>query len=218
MINIIKNSKNDVYKSFLLKDANYDGVEELTILKSCNEIPNNVINFTEALQTKDYNSWVCFYEVDYKFMRIWNNPKKYISILKKFNGVITPDFSLYVNMPLVMQKYHIFMGRALGHWFCMNGIKIIPNVRLGDKRTYDFALNGLNKGDVIAFGTLGCYKRTVEREIVLHGIREAINQLEPSAVLIYGSKPDEIINSFPNVKFYVYEGKNSRRMKERKNG
>lgn len=121
-------------------------------------------------------------------------------------------------MPLVMQKYHIFMGRALGHWFCMNGIKIIPNVRLGDKRTYDFALNGLNKGDVIAFGTLGCYKRTVEREIVLHGIREAINQLEPSAVLIYGSKPDEIINSFPNVRFYVYEGKNSRRMKERKNG
>lgn len=218
MIDIRENSKNDVFKSFLLEEAEYDGIEEFPVLKSCNEIPNNVITFTEALKTKKYDSWVCFYELDYQFFRIWNNPRKYINILKKFNGVITPDFSVYVNMPLIMQKYHIFMGRALGHWFYLNGIKIIPNVRLGDSRTYRFALDGINKGDVIAFGTLGCYKKTVEREILLNGIRMAISKLEPSAVLFYGSRPDEIINSFPNVDFYVYEGNNSQKLKERKNG
>ena len=51
-----------------------------------------------------------------------------------------------------------------------------------------------------------------------NGIRMAISKLEPSAVLFYGSRPDEIINSFPNVDFYVYEGNNSQKLKERKNG
>ena len=62
-------------------------------------------------------------------------------------------------------------------------------------------------------------------ELILHwdmnldnGIRMAISKLEPSAVLFYGSRPDEIINSFPNVDFYVYEGNNSQKLKERKNG
>ena len=43
----------------------------------------------------DFDSWVVFYEADKYFERLWNNPKQYISKLKRFQGVITPDFSIY---------------------------------------------------------------------------------------------------------------------------
>lgn len=43
-----------------------------------------------------------FSKDDFKFNRIWNNPKRYLEFLKNFKGIISPDFSLYRNMPLSM--------------------------------------------------------------------------------------------------------------------
>ena len=63
-----------------------------------------MIPFSKAMSTKDFDQWVHFYEYDYKFAAIWDNPRKYLSRIKKFRGVITLDFSLYRDMPLVMQK------------------------------------------------------------------------------------------------------------------
>ncbi len=50
------------------------------------------------------------------FERIWTTPNKYLPIIKKFRGVITPDFSVYRDMPLVMQQWNIYRSRAIGHW------------------------------------------------------------------------------------------------------
>ena len=92
---------------------------------------------------KDFDSWVMFYEHDRKFERLWNNPKQYIGKLKKFQGVISPDFSLYRNMPLVMQMWNTYRNRALAAWFNKNDIDVIPNVRFNDERTYGFCFDGI---------------------------------------------------------------------------
>lgn len=39
-----------------------------------------------------------------------------------------------------------------------NGIRVIPNIRWGDERTYDFAFEGLLQWGVVAVGVLGVYK------------------------------------------------------------
>ena len=62
-----------------------------------------MIAFSKAISSKDYEQWVHFYEDDHLFERLWNNPRKYLPILERFQGVILPDFSLYRDMPLVMQ-------------------------------------------------------------------------------------------------------------------
>ena len=53
---------------------------------------------------------------------IWNQPYKYLKILKRFKGVISPDFSLYRKMPLCMQKWSTYQGRALAHWWSENSM------------------------------------------------------------------------------------------------
>ena len=63
------------------------------------------------------------YEDDYRFERIWRNPRQYLNVLKRYNGVILPDFSLYRDMPLVMQLWNIYRSRAIGFWLQLNGIK-----------------------------------------------------------------------------------------------
>ena len=104
-----------MFRSFLVKDANYHGKYELPCIKTSDKIPNKVITFSKAMSKscKDFDAWVIFYEDDERFERIWNNPKAYIEKLKKFNGVISPDFSLYRNMPLVMQQWNTYRGRAI---------------------------------------------------------------------------------------------------------
>lgn len=213
--------KYDIFKSYLVRTATFAGEEEFPVIKSCNMIPNRIVPFSEAMKKNwnDYNCWVCFYELDFLFIRIWNNPKSYLKKLKRFNGVISCDFSLYANMPLVMQKYHIYMGRAIANWLIENGINVIPNVRLGDERSYQFAFDGLNKNEVIAIGTIGTTKDKIERELIVSSIIKTIDVLEPTDIIIYGSLPKEInIYDYPKTNFHLYENYNYSMEKRQKNG
>ena len=73
-----------------------------------------LIAFSKAIRSTDFDTWIHFYEDDVAFERIWNTPNKYLPIIKKFKGVITPDFSVYRDMPLVMQQWNIYRSRAIG--------------------------------------------------------------------------------------------------------
>lgn len=191
-INIKRKGCKDVFRSFLVKNATYDGSLEMPCIKMENAIPNNVVVFSKALRSKEYNSFVHFYEDDVNFERIWNNPNRYLPILKKFDGVITPDFSLYRDMPLVMQEWNTYRNRAIGHWLQENGITVIPNVRFSDERSYSFCCDGLSKGGTIAVGSHGCIKICVERKYFSHGIDYVVQKLEPKRIVVYGKAPDDI--------------------------
>jgi len=186
----------DVFHAFLVEKACYEGNEEIPCIKTSNKIPNRVITFSKAISTKDYNQWVLFYEHDSEFVRLWNNPKRYLEKLKKFNGVITPDFSLCRNMPLVMQKWSTYQGRAIGVWLQNEGVEVIPNVRVADERSYDFCFDGVDKNSTVAIGTHGCLKKTIEREYFEKGLAELVKRLTPRTIIVYGSAPDESFKKY----------------------
>ena len=134
------NNNYDVFHSYLVEDADYEGYIELPKIKASNLIPQKLVPFSKAMSKtwEDFDCWVMFYEHDVKFERFWNNPKQYLEKLKKFKGVISPDFSLYRNMPLVMQQWNTYRSRALAVWLQKNDVELITNVRFNDERTYDY--------------------------------------------------------------------------------
>ncbi len=144
----------------------------------------------------DFDSWVVFYEHDAKFERFWNNPKAYLEKLKKFKGVISPDFSLHRNMPLCMQIWNTYRGRALGIWLQNNGIEVIPNVRWNDERTFDFSYDGIEKGKTVAVGTYGCIKRKEDRLYFKLGLLKLVDKLQPENIIVYGKAPDSIFKPY----------------------
>lgn len=167
--------------------AIYAGLFEFPCIRPTYEVPERLFPFSKALSCHDYNQWVHFYEDDFLFERIWRNPRKYLEVLQRYKGVILPDFSLYRDMPLVMQLWNIYRSRAIGHWLQMNGVTVIPNIRYGDRRTYRVSCDGIEKHCVIAVGTHGNMKHKVDREIFLEGFDVIINRLQPTVVVIYGS-------------------------------
>lgn len=101
-----------------------------------------VIGFDKIKNGNDYHykRVVHFFLYDYKFEDIWKRPQKYVKILKKYKAVLSPDFSMYVEMNPIMQLYNTFRNRWVGAFLASKGIQVIPTVNWGLENTFDFFL------------------------------------------------------------------------------
>ena len=192
------NNNYDVFRAYLVENAEYAGRLELPCLSTSDMLPNELITFSKAMSKSAHNhdKWVMFYEHDRYFERLWHNPKQYLQKLKKYNGVISPDFSLYRNMPLVMQEWNTYRGRALANWMQTNGIEIIPNVRWNDERTYEFCFDGIKRNKTVAVGTHGCIKHATDKAHFKKGLEELIKRLSPQNIIVYGAAPNEVFGKY----------------------
>lgn len=188
----------DVFRSYLVENADYEGYFELPVIKTSDLLPNKVVTFSKAMSKSynDFDCWIVFYEHDKNFERLWHNPKQYLAKLRKFKGIISPDFSLYRNMPLCMQIWNTYRARALATWLQSNGIEIIPNVRFGDERTYSFCFDGIEKFRTVAVGTHGCIKKKDDKMFFKAGLSRLVQKLSPKTIIVYGSAPDDIFKKY----------------------
>ena len=195
-INSMRRGCKDVFRAFLVADATYEGELEMPRILPESRVPSRLIPFSKAIGSTDFEAWIHFYEDDAVFERIWNDPQRYLPILKRFSGVITPDFSLYRDMPLVMQQWNTYRGKAIGHWLQANGIPVIANVRFADERSYDFCCMGVPQNNTIAIGAHGCIKITKERELFRKGLEYIIAELHPKTIVVYGAAPLSIFGKY----------------------
>ena len=104
-----ENPELDVFKSELTKGAEFSSKYEFPILERVDFKPTKAVPFCEATGEKiKKNKWVHFYTDDYRFESVWNNSENYLRFLKLFGGVITPDYSLYRDLPLAIQIWNTY--------------------------------------------------------------------------------------------------------------
>jgi hypothetical protein len=182
----------DVFHSKLTNESTvFCGKYEFPLLQRTDYVPAHLVSY-EKHKNAISNKWLHFYIFDEKIECIWNNYTLSLIILKRFEGVITPDFSLYRDLPLAIQIYNVYRSRALGHWWQNNNIRVIPNIRWGDKRTYEFAFDGIQPGGTVAVGSLGGLKNSINRHYFLLGFDEMLKRIMPDTVVIYGGVPEQI--------------------------
>lgn len=154
------------------------------------------IPFDKRNKHKDKNAIVHFYIYDGAFKQIINNPEKYVEELKKFKAVISPDFSIYYDMIIPDQICNTFWNRAIGAYYQNNGLKVIPNVRWGDSRSYEFCFEGLEKEGTYAIGSYGQIKKKENLYYFEKGLEEFFKILSPKKVYVYGAMPDRIFEKY----------------------
>ena len=190
--------KYDVFKAWLVEGARFDGKYEFPKIGDSGRLPEKVIPFDKAIGNKDYAQWVHFYIDDEGFERIWNSPNRYLDILKRYEGVITPDFSVYRDMPLAMQIWNTYRNRAIGYWLKKNGVSIIPNFLWGDERTWEFCFDGIEKHSIIAVGTHGTAKKKLDKFYLEQALDKLLEIIEPRHIVIYGSAYKKLITMISN--------------------
>lgn len=183
----------DSFNAFMVRGASFTEDWEMPIIENvpyC--IPKDLVLFSEAKKATVYETWVHFFTDDRRFKVVWNDPTKHVPLLQKFEGVISPDFSVYKDMPLALQIYGVYQNRAYAYWLSTQGIKVIPNVRWGDQRSYEFCFDGLPSNSVVAVGSNGCLRDADDRDLFQSGLDEMCQRINPRVVLVYGPAPKTI--------------------------
>lgn len=176
------------------------GAYDMPVIQATNHVPKDLISFNYMLTKDDFAKGIHFYIDDYQFERIWNTPDKYMDRLAMFDCVLTPDFSLYMDMPLAMQIWNVYRSRLIGQKMQDAGITVIPALSWSDERSYDFCFDGLQQGGTVSVSTIGVKQDEDAAAIWVSGMNEAINRLKPKCVVVYGG---DIGYEFPCKAIYI---------------
>lgn len=71
------------------------GQWEFPTIYRTNACPSSLIPFDKAVPSKDHSGWVHFFIHDSRFTQLLNNPWRYLPILAKFDGALSPDYSVF---------------------------------------------------------------------------------------------------------------------------
>ena len=156
----------------------------------CSTVPERLVAFSEAVAKRkkpDPDAWVNFYEDDYRFARFWANPEKYYGRLRAFAGVVSPDHSLYRNMPTAQKIGHTYQNQLLGARLQADGVNVIANVRLSGPDSVPYALAGIPQRSTLALGLNGCTKDKQNRAHVVEEIQLICDSCSPTSLVVYGS-------------------------------
>ena len=175
---------------FLRNQFKGDGIFDIPLLQT-DEIDLEEIELIgyDKLCDNKTEAIVHFFMDDYKFEAMWKDPEPRIERLKKYKAVLTPDFSMYTEMPLSIKVYNTFRSRWCGAYLQTKGIKVIPTVSWGEPNTFWFCFDGIPKGSIVAVSTIGVRK---EKSLFMQGYEEMMRKIKPKAVICYGEPFEEI--------------------------
>ena len=203
------------YNLQLYDSKSVDGFYQMPIIKNNKTIPKELIGFNYVLSdTKPEGKSVHFFIDDYQFERLWNSPELYIDKLKPYDVVLSPDFSLYLDMPMAMKVWNIYRSRCLGHYWQQNGIKVVPTISWAEEDTFSFCFDGIPEKSIVAISTIGVKKDEKQLEIWKKGMDAMINRIRPSTILVYGGSVEY---DYKNIKVIYFDNQVTERMKKNEN-
>ncbi len=185
----------DVFLAYLVEDARRTEPDGFPIIEEwmvATEPPKEMIQWDRRRDVTDpERTGMCFYCSDPAFQPILGNPKAYTEKLRRYGLIVGLDPSPYDNMPLVVQKSQIYLNLATTFYYGKQGIKVIPNVRLGSAATLS-CLDAYPRHALIAIGTHGFTHRKDNRAVFIEQIKAVVDKLEPSGICVYGPASDEL--------------------------
>lgn len=150
------------------------------------DISNDITSFNERVKAKGLH----FFIDDYQFQRIWNNPLAFIDMLRKYEFVCSPDFSLYLDMPKSLQIFNTYKKQFLSVLFQEYGINVLPTVSWSDRESFEFCFDGIPKRSCVAISTVGSLRTEESKRIFDEGFKEMLYRINPPKILWYGPIPD----------------------------
>ncbi|MBR2801373.1 MAG: DUF4417 domain-containing protein [Erysipelotrichaceae bacterium] len=188
----------DGFHSYLVEGARFVGDAGIPMLMDLNntQIPKGLIPFTKAKRSTNKRNYVHFYQHDKYFSSVLTYTKEYVDLLKQYDGVITPDPTLFVGNSKCLLETSTYFNRAVGFYLQKQGIPVIPNIRWTDENSYDFCFLGVPKHSIVSISTHGCCRSYAEKKRLRSGISKMLEVLEPSGIIVHGHMPDSVFKDY----------------------
>lgn len=132
---------------------------------------------------------VHFFVDDYRFESVYRWPERSLEKLAQYRFVLTPDYSLYADMPVWRQIESIGKSRWCGVWWQEQGLTVIPTVSWSNLPSYAYCFDGIEVSSPVAVGMIGCKH---SKRAFLHGYDAMLERLKPEMVICFGSPFNEM--------------------------
>lgn len=127
---------------------------------------------------------LCAYENDHELYRFLRHFDRNLRDCLNYYGVCGFDLSPRGGMDLSHQRFHLYLNALINAYMAVNGIRVLPNWRIGDLSTLDI-LKIYPRNTTFSVGSLGCAKRyTTINEVIL---RTKLMYTCPKMLVYYGA-------------------------------
>lgn len=188
----------------LFASTNEWGIPDLT---GASQIPDKLIPYSDryACDTSQPGQAVHFFLDDYRFETVWSKPERALSRVQRVGMALTPDFSLWREMPLSMQLWQVYRARWCGAWMQHHGVAVIPTISWSTKASYKFCFEGLAGSPVVAVSTVGTTGEET-KALFFEGLDAMFGYIAPRVILCYGSSlRDELPARYHDVNFVYFD-------------
>lgn len=155
----------------------------------CDNIELIAWSDTRSNDASNREKGVHFFVDDYRFESIYRYPERSLEKLAQYKFVLTPDYSLYADMPIWRQIESVGKSRWCGVWWQEHGLNVIPTVSWSTLPSYAYCFDGIEEGSTVAVGMIGCKHN---KRAFLHGYDAMLEQIQPEMVICFGSPFDEM--------------------------
>ena len=197
----------DGFNPKLVEGAIFEGPFDMPVVSPLPDgvpLPTSLVPFDKHRQTGNIKQWVHCYLFDFRFRPLITDTDKYVESIRPFDGFISPDASLYRDMPIAEQIVNTYFNRAVGFYMQRMGIPTIVNVRWSDERSFPFAFAGAPHKSTVATSNHGSYRGKENLYWFERGFDEMTCRLEPKRVVLYGTLPAGLCERYPDMKIAVY--------------
>lgn len=175
---------------FLRNQFARDGAFEMPVINKTElDLDDMELIGYDKLHEGQLTKIVHFFLDDYKFEVLWKDPESRIEKLKEYRAILSPQFSVYTEMPVAVQIHQTFKNRWCGAYFQSKGLTVIPSLVWGEADTFWFCFDGIEVGSVIAVSTIGM--RT-EKQLFMAGYKEMLRRIKPKTIICYGEPFEEM--------------------------
>ena len=127
-----------------------------------------------------------FFLDDYQFQRVWNRPQLYLSVLRRYKYVLSPDFSLFVDYPKALSIYNHYRKHWLARYWQENGITVIPSLNWMYEDSWEWCFDGEPRRAIVAVSSKGINNDAKMIEMFRRGYERMEQLLMPTKVLWFG--------------------------------
>lgn len=153
---------------------------------------------TRPQDEKNRHRAVHFFIDDYRFESLYKLPDRNLAKLSQYRFLISPDFSLYADMPRWRQIESVAKNRWCGAFWQSKGMDVIPCVSWSDSQSFDFCFDGIARHATVAIGMIGCKH---SRHGFLKGYAAMLERLSPDHIICLGNPFPEMKGNLLVIKF-----------------
>lgn len=142
---------------------------------------------TKSNDKENERKTVHFFTYDWLFESVYTKPESAMEKLNQYYALLSPDFSVYMDMPVALQILSTFKNRWCGAYWQKLGKLVIPTIEWSDKRSFEFCFDGIEEGAIVAVST---YCREKAQNEFMLGYNKMLEILQPTAIICYGEPFD----------------------------